>query len=1122
MRLSIYTYLIFVFVHFSANAQKPVFGNEWINYQQTYYKIPVAQKGLYRITFADLQKAGLPIATLDPKTLQLFHRGTEQSILVEGESDGKFDAADYIEFIGRGADGIADSALYRPASAQPHPYYNLYTDTTAFFLTARIDAQLGKRMARYTDLDAGSGTSALTPAPYVWVEELRVFTDQWTGGNIYPMGANYGNGALLSSQDVGEGWMGGAIKPKTTYNQSISFGKSIAVAGVSPVLELLVIGRTPTNHNVQVRVGPSGQQRLLDPLELVNYDAKSLTIPLSATEATGNLVCSLSPQNEGDEVSMAVLRATYPHQPDLGGYTYREFRTNPAPGGRALLRLTNVPLTGRVFDVTTPGQTSVLSGTSVAGTLTAGTWTSVVREAASARNLLMASTTLSIIGMQRVAFRNMNPAKINFAIVAHPLVRQPIAASPDAVVTYAAYRASKAGGSYDTLTVNTHQLYDQFNYGERSVLAIRRFADYIARGSAQTKHLLLVGRSVEPHQNVRKNPFADTLDMIPNGGFPGSDLSIVTGIAGKPAFVPGIAIGRLYATRPIQVLDYLNKLKEHEAAPNTAPWRKQMLHLSGGKSAYELSLFRSFVDDFGKQITGQYVGATVETISKLTDNPTEDISVVSQVNRGVGVISMFGHSSLSVADIDIGYVSNDRLGYRNKGRYPLLLASGCAAGNFFYYIKGARTFISDWVLTPERGAILAIAHTYNGFAGPLKSYSDQLYAVMSDSVWVGKTFGEIQVEAIGRYMAGNQSVYDRANAEQIALQGDPAVRAFPFTKPDLSFSEEGVQVRSSGSTLTLKAVALNLGKATGRPVQVRVRGYEADGRVLFTTLKRMNATRFSDTLTIAVNVPAATNPYYELYADADGMLDEERRDNNMLRFDKSGKVTALPFSIDNIPPVVEVAFDGRRIRTDELVAPQPTIEVLVMDENTQLAGTAPPALELYLQRPCAQQPCPFEQLVITAPTAAWAKRGTDWVLTYRPPVALLAGVYTLEAYGSDLSGNRAQPYAIRFTVRTDQVVTSVTAAPNPFSYQTTVRYTLAGAQTPQPATLHIFDLAGREIRSVQIRSVIGINEYVWDGSNASGAPVAGGTYLYRLELPGYNVFETDAKKKLTGKMVLLR
>ena len=46
---------------------------------------------------------------------------------------------------------------------------------------------------------------------------------------------------------------------------------------------------------------------------------------------------------------------------------------------------------------------------------------------------------------------------------------------------YAAYRASPAGGRYDTLVVDTDLLYNQFNYGEFSPLAIRRFANYRIR-----------------------------------------------------------------------------------------------------------------------------------------------------------------------------------------------------------------------------------------------------------------------------------------------------------------------------------------------------------------------------------------------------------------------------------------------------------------------------------------------------------------------------------------------------------------------------------------------------------------------------------------------------------------
>ena len=1117
MKSSVYLTVTFFLFCYQTVAQKTVFGNEWINTQQVYYKIPIAQKGLYRVTHADLQRAGLPLATLVPQAIQLFHRGQEQAIVVAGEADGKFDPTDYLEFLGQGADGVADSVLYRPVSAQPHPYFNLYTDTTAYFLTVRPDAQPGKRITAYTDLDTGTGTSALVPEAWVWAEERRVFSDQWSGGAIYPTGSTYGNGVLLSSQDVGEGFMGTAIKPQTTYSQSVLLGKAIATPLATPTLELIVIGRTPVAHAVRVQVGSGSQLRTVPPLLLTNFETKTLTISLSASEVSGHVTCALTPQNENDEVSMAVLTATYPHQPDLGGYTYREFRLNPVAGGRALLRLTSVPATARFFDITTPGQPVILSGT-----LVNGTFTSVVRGVNTSRKLLMVSVFESVSIPQRVVFRNLNPAKINFVLIAHPATRLPIPASPDAVAEYAAYRASGAGGAYDTLTVSPHQLYNQFNYGERSVVAIRRFADFLARGSADTKYMLLVGRSVEPHQNVRKNSFADTLDMIPNGGFPGSDLTIVAGIAGRPAFVPGVAISRLYVTRPAEVLTYLAKLKEHEAAPNTAPWRKQMLNLSGGKSAMELTLFRLFVDDFARNLTGPVVAGTVETLSKQTDNPTEDLPIAGPVNRGVGIITLFGHSSLGVSDVNLGYVSDDRLGYRNKGRYPLLLASGCAAGNFFYYIKGVKTFITDWVLTPDRGAVLALAHTYNGFSSPLKAYADQLYAVLADSAWVGSTFGQIQVETIRRYLLQNNSVYDLANAEQIALQGDPAIRALPFTRPDFTFSTGGIGLTPQGSGTRLTAVLQNLGRGSGRGVVVRVRQYTASGQLLLEQRVVANADRYADTLRLLLPTIRLADTVLELTVNPDNGISEERVDNNILRINGTGTPVNLPFMPDNVPPVLEVAVDGRRLANGDFVSARPDIAITLTDDNLTLTRTDPTGLELYLQRPCGQPPCPFERLVIGPETATWSTVGGRFQLSYRPAQPLPDGLYTLEVYGADLSGNRARPYAIDFTVQQRPLVSAVVVAPNPFWYQTEIRFTLAGNEASAAAVLHLFDLAGRRLRSVSIRPRIGENVFVWDGTNDAGTMLPAGSYGYRLELPGYDAFEGTAKKQLTGRILLAR
>ncbi|RYF54356.1 MAG: hypothetical protein EOO39_39470, partial [Cytophagaceae bacterium] len=89
----IYLTIITLLITHLATGQSLRAGNEWINYGQTYLKIPIVQPGLYRITPDDLQRAGWPVSTLNPTTVQLFHRGVEQAIYVAGEADNRFDAA---------------------------------------------------------------------------------------------------------------------------------------------------------------------------------------------------------------------------------------------------------------------------------------------------------------------------------------------------------------------------------------------------------------------------------------------------------------------------------------------------------------------------------------------------------------------------------------------------------------------------------------------------------------------------------------------------------------------------------------------------------------------------------------------------------------------------------------------------------------------------------------------------------------------------------------------------------------------------------------------------------------------------------------------------------------------
>ncbi|MBK7870912.1 MAG: hypothetical protein IPJ74_09610 [Saprospiraceae bacterium] len=107
------------------------FGNEWIGYDQTYYKIPVAQDGIYRVSLDVLAAQGLEINDLS--NAQLYCLGEQIPVYI-GEN--------YIEFFGRKNRGELDRFLYKNGEADMlNPEYSMFTDTAAYYLTFNNEAQ---------------------------------------------------------------------------------------------------------------------------------------------------------------------------------------------------------------------------------------------------------------------------------------------------------------------------------------------------------------------------------------------------------------------------------------------------------------------------------------------------------------------------------------------------------------------------------------------------------------------------------------------------------------------------------------------------------------------------------------------------------------------------------------------------------------------------------------------------------------------------------------------------------------------------------------------------------------------------------------------------------------------
>ncbi|GAA4470258.1 hypothetical protein GCM10023189_58530 [Nibrella saemangeumensis] len=855
-------------------AQTVRFGNEWINYQQTYYKIPIAQPGLYRITYAQLQNAGLLVDTIDPSTIQLFHRGVEQAIHVQGEANKKFDSSDYIEFYGRGNDGTQDSLLYRPASAQPHKYYSLFSDSTAYFLTWRLDGKSGKRMATSTDTDV----TGLTPEPFHWAEELRVFTDEYTG---YPHG-------ILSKieychYETGEGWSGPILKQGQPAEQSFTL-TNVVQSGPSPTAEWLLTGREHSFHTIELLAGSVTNRQTLGRASFSLYENKTAKYPVSWDRITSNgqlILTTISQGTSDDKYSLSYLLVRYPQRLLMAGLPFRQFKLAPNPAGKSLLELTDAATGTSFLDITDPSAPIRLSSNRQ-GTAPR----MLVPNTATGRTVIAFSQPTAVSAIQPVRFQPLDVAKANYLIITHSSLMKPAGNVPDAVKAYASYRASQDGGSFDTLSVDVAQLFNQFSYGERHPLAIRRFLDYRLQ-KAPVQYLLLLGRG-RSAPGVRKNGQQSLLDLVPTYGFPPSDALFSAGLNNQPEDLPAIPTGRVNAATPAEIIGYLNKVKEHESVSGDQLWRKRILHLSGGRSASELVQFRGYVEGYKRIVEQSALGSQVSTLSKKSDDDVEYVNLSAPVNEGVGFMTFFGHSSLWVTDLDIGLVSNDLLGYRNKGRYPMLLMNGCAVGNFFF---GLATIGADWILTPNRGAVAVIAQSHLGFPYYLNNYTTHFYEVLSDSLFMHQSIGTIQQETNRRIVTNQPFPLDITNTHQLVLQGDPAVRLFPLRKPDYALETSDIQVTAAdgkalntlSDSVSVRLIVQNAGLHRKTPLTIRIRRSGSNGQTLGVYNSTVpEAVAFKDTFLITI--PNDRNSFginrFTARINPDELIAEETFGNN--------------------------------------------------------------------------------------------------------------------------------------------------------------------------------------------------------------------------------------------------
>ncbi|MCC3159457.1 C25 family cysteine peptidase [Hymenobacter sp. 15J16-1T3B] len=217
----------------------------------------------------------------------------------------------------------------------------------------------------------------------------------------------------------------------------------------------------------------------------------------------------------------------------------------------------------------------------------------------------------------------------------------------------------------------------------------------------------------------------------------------------------------------------------------------------------------------------------------------------------------------------------------------------------------------------------------------------------------------------------------------------------------------------------------------------------------------------------------------------------------------------------NVPPVLDVAFDGIHILNGDIVSPAPEVAVDVKYEDKRRPLTDPSKVQLLLTRPGSTTPevVPMtNNLAIHLVNDAAAGRTRVYYLPDTQldgkRVPLADGVYKLEVQAKDMGDNAAaaQRYGVTFEVVNKTSITHVFPYPNPITSTARFVFTLTGSTPPRNLKIQILTVSGKVVREI-LQSELGplrignnVTSYAWDGTDEYGARLANGTYLYRVVL----------------------
>jgi hypothetical protein len=928
---------------------------------------------------------------------------------------------------------------------------------------------------------------------------------------------------LNSFFENGASKTGARLLGDTLFTYIYQLKKVSKSSSLKPKMRILLHGRSNNSRDIELYIGKDAASlRKVNSVRVNKFIGQLAEFEIEKTDIAANesfvfAVKSLNTLNE-ERFSIGFTEITYSQDVLMNGETSKAFTFLSDISGPKKVLLPDIKSEAAVYDISNQDEPKIIS-------VKSGQF--LIQGVKGKKSTIFVSENVETIKKTEILttdFQKMTPASANYIIITNDLLFE------DAK-KYAAYRSSNLGGGYKTFVVNIKDLYNQFNYGETSPLAIRRFVEFMISDGNKDKYLFLFGKSITFVERMQPELAGD----IPAIGYPGSDVLLIAGLGGEKTDVPVIPVGRLSAVTSQHAKNYLEKVMDYEQnVSDEYGWKKKVLHINGGKTSSEINSFKDFLSSLVPGIEKGTLGGLVTSFVKQGLDPTEQVNITPQVNEGVGMISYIGHGAQYITDLNFAYASVADRGYKNYAKYPLMYFNGCGVGNIFNARLNPNLSATDkiplsldWVVAEKKGAIAVIANSFNSYLSPTVRYLDALYKEMFVNVDSEKLpIGKIQRNTIKAILSEPSNYMDVANIHQSVLQGDPALHLIRVDKPDYAVDpEESILLYSKSNNIPIGSsdsvrVAITLfnngkyNKADKLPVDINV--FFKNGTKSTISLN-VEAIPFADTVYSSIPLNNRQIQRLEVLVDPKSTLLELTKSNNEAELIVDWEVAQSKYlypsesAKDIVAPILDVSFDSRLVKNNAVVQSDPLIAFIVTDDRIVNADTS--YLNIYLKR-CQDEKCDYEKLIYRNNSEVEIEQLSNHSFQLKYSSDLKAGHYELLAIASDKAGNSSEkPYIIKFDIidKVDNNVQMV-VSPNPASAFIRFEAKIGDVKLLESARLYIYDMKGVICENKEVKlSASNVTEWYW-------FPKTSGLYIYKVIFNG----KDNNVQEITGKFVSTR